>query len=380
MPVFRRSGASVICSIPIVPSKLSVLAQWMPRGSLARHLVQRLLPAVVILVLLDLGITWIMTRKIDLESWLLRDIFWTMVLSQFFLVSLFAWVLVSGIRSELASINRLSDEIRQRSIDDLQPLDETGLPTEVAPLVTHFNDLLLRLDDSMQAQRRFIGHAAHQLRTPLSGLKLESELMLGRPLPDDVRERAERIKTVTDRMIRMGQQLLILARADTSARPQDSFNRLDLCEWMRHTGSEWLSAARGQQVELQLIAPDNPVWIDADPVLLGELLSNLIDNALRYGEGATQITLRIAANPPSFAVEDDGPGIEADDVERVFDAFYRSARVASGGSGLGLAIVREIARAHGAWWKLASRPEFNGTRIMIVFPGPRRGARLTRIE
>lgn len=380
MPVSRRCEASAICSTPIVPSKPGVLKQWMPRGSLARHLVQRLLPAVVILVLLDLTITWVMTSKINLESWLLRDIFWTMVLSQFFLLSLFAWVLVSGIRSELAPINRLSDEIRQRSIDDLQPLDEAGLPTEVAPLVTHFNDLLLRLDDAMQAQRRFVGHAAHQLRTPLSGLKLESELMLARPLPDDVRERAQRIKTVTDRMIRMGEQLLVLARADTSVRPQDSFTRLDLCEWMRHAGSQWLAAARGQQIELQLIAPDSAVWIDADPVLLEELLSNLIDNALRYGRGASQIVLRIAANPPSFAVEDNGPGIEAEDVERVFDAFYRSAHTMSGGSGLGLAIVREIARAHGAWWKLASRPEFDGTRIMIVFPGPRRGARLTRVE
>ncbi|MBV6271549.1 HAMP domain-containing histidine kinase [Alcaligenaceae bacterium CGII-47] len=352
----------------------------MPPGSLARHLVQRLLPAVVILVLLDLGITWVMTRKIDLESWLLRDIFWTMVLSQFFLVSLFAWVLVSGIRSELASINRLSDDIRQRSIDDLQPLDESGLPTELAPLVTHFNDLLLRLDDSMQAQRRFIGHAAHQLRTPLSGLKMESELMLARPLPDDVRARAERIKTVTDRMIRMGQQLLILARVEPSTRPQDSFNRLDLCEWMRHAGSQWLGAAREQHIALQLLAPDGAVWVDADPVLLEALLGNLIDNALRYGRGASQIVLRISANPPSFAVEDDGPGIETGDVERVFDAFYRSARTVPEGSGLGLAIVREIARAHGAWWKLTSRPQFDGTRIMIVFPGPRRGARLTRAE
>src|SRR3546814_3200587 len=88
------------------------------------------------------------------------------------------------------------------SSDRLQTLDTAGLPTEVAPLVTHFNDLLLRLDDSMQAQKRFIGHAAHQIRTPLTGLKLELELMLTRPLPDDVRERAERIKFVTDRMIR----------------------------------------------------------------------------------------------------------------------------------------------------------------------------------
>jgi signal transduction histidine kinase len=363
-----------------VPNKLNVLDKLMPRGSLARHLVLRLLPTVVVLVLLDLAITWVMTRNMHIESWLLRDIFWTMVLSQLFLVSLFTWVLVSGIRSELASINRLSDDIRQRSIDDLQPLDETGLPTELTPLVTHFNDLLLRLDDSMQAQRRFIGHAAHQLRTPLSGLKLESELMLARPLPEEVRERAERIKAVTDRMIRMGQQLLVLARADTSTRPQDSFSRLDLCEWARHAGSEWLGAARARQVDLQLVAPEVAVWIDGDPVLLQELLGNLVDNALRYGEGASQITLRITPNPPSLAVEDGGPGIRADDVERVFDAFSRSAHTSSSGSGLGLAIVREIARAHGAWWKLASRPEVDGTRVTIVFPGPRRGARLTRLE
>lgn len=352
----------------------------MPRGSLARHLVQRLLPALVILVLIDLVATWFMTRGITANAWLLRDLFWTMVFSQVFLVILFAWVLISGIRSELASINRLSDEIRQRSVDDLQPLDQTGLPTEIAPLVIRFNGLLRGLDDAMQAQRRFIGHAAHQLRTPLAGLKLESELMLARDLPDDVRERAERIKQVSDRMIRLGQQLLILARADHSARPRDRFTRMDLCEWMRHAGSEWLGAARERRLDLQLTAPDGPVWIDGDPLLLGELLGNLIDNALRYGAGATRVTLRIAANPPSFTVEDDGAGIDAEDGERVFEAFYRSAGASQEGSGLGLAIVREIARAHGAWWKLASRPEFPGTRVTIVFPGPRRGARLTRNE
>src|SRR5690606_3106116 len=147
--------------------------------------------------------------------------------------------------------NRLSHEINQRSIEDLQPLGVSGLPTEVAPLVTHFNDLLLRLDDSMQAQKRFIGHAAHQLRTPLTGLKLESELMLARNLPDDVRERAERIKSVTDRMIRVGQQLLVLAKADSSTRPQDSFVRMDLCEWVRDSGAEWIPTARAKHIDIQ---------------------------------------------------------------------------------------------------------------------------------
>lgn len=352
----------------------------MPPGSLARHLVLRLLPAVVVLVVLDLGVTWLMTRKMSLEDWLLRDIFWTMVLSQILLVSVFAWVLLTGVRSGLASINRLSQEISQRSVDDLQPLGLADLPTEVAPLVTHFNDLLLRLDDSMQAQKRFIGHAAHQLRTPLTGLKLESELMLARNLPDDVRERAERIKSVTDRMIRVGQQLLVLAKADSSTRPQDSFVRMDLCEWVRDSGAEWIPTARAKHMDIQLVAPSCPVWVDVDPLLLEELLSNLIDNALRYGRGATRITLRVGVNPPSLIVEDDGPGIERADAGRVFEAFYRSPGANAGGSGLGLAIVREIARAHGAGWNLLSRPDFPGTRVSVVFPGPRIGARLTRQE
>ncbi|MFT0531326.1 sensor histidine kinase [Castellaniella hirudinis] len=352
----------------------------MPQDSLARRLVRRLLPAFFILVAIDLLATWFMTGVIRPQPWVLRDLFWVMLLTQGFLVVLFAWVLISGIRTELASINRLADQIRQRSIEDLQPLDTAGIPSEISPLVHHFNDLLLRLDDSVQAQRRFVGHAAHQLRTPLSGLKLESELMLGQDLPEDIRTRARRIKSVTDHMIRMGQQLLVLARADHALHPHDSFVRLDLCEWMRLAGSEWLDRAHTHGLGLHLSAPNDPVWVEADPVLLGELLGNLIDNALRYGRGARDIQLRVVSNPPSFAVEDDGVGIRADDIDRVFEAFYRAADAGPGGSGLGLAIVREIARAHGAWWKVVSRPDFPGTRVTLMFPGPRRNTRLTRTE
>lgn len=359
---------------------LGLFERLMPQDSLARRLVRRLLPALFLLIAIDLLATWFMTGMIRPQPWLLRDLFWSMMIAQAVLVVLFVWVLVSGIRAELVSINRLADQIRKRSIDDLQPLDLVGLPSEVAPLVMHFNDLLVRVNDAMLAQRRFIGHAAHQLRTPLAGLKLESELMLSKDLSEDIRTRAERIKSVTDHMIRMGQQLLVLARADHTARPQDSFVRLDLCEWMRCTGAEWLTRAEARGLELQLAAPDGPIWVDGDPVLLGELLGNLIDNALRYGHGARQIQLRVMANPPSFSVADDGCGIREEDLERVFEAFYRSPDADSGGSGLGLAIVREIARAHGAWWKVLSRPKFTGTQITIIFPGPRRGIGLTRSE
>lgn len=351
-----------------------------PSDSLARHLVMRLLPAIIVLIVLDLGVTWVMARQASVDEQILRELFWTMVVGQIVLVTVFSWALLSGVRSGLSSVHRLSSELEQRSIDDLQPIDVAGLPTELQPLVMHVNDLLVRLDGSMQAQKRFIGHAAHQIRTPLSALRLESELMLSTGLPDDVRERALRIKAVTDKMIRMGQQLLVLVRADESARPQDSFVRLDLCEWARQSGAEWIPTARAQQVDMQLIAPEQPVWVDADPILLDELLGNLIDNALRYGAESGQICLQISANPPSLIIEDNGAGIVPEDADRVFEAFYRSPNtVGSGsGSGLGLAIVREIARAHGGWWSLSSRPKVDGTRIAVVFPGPRIGARLTR--
>jgi signal transduction histidine kinase len=350
----------------------------LPRGSLARYLVVRLLPAILLLVVLDLAATWVMTHKIDMTTWMLEDFFLLMVLGQVLLMALFAWVVVHGVRSGLRSVNLLSEEIRQRSIDDMQPLEVAGVPAEMEPLVRHTNDLLARLDDSLAAQRRFIGHAAHQLRTPLSGLRLESELMLARPLPEDVRARAERIKAVSDRMIRLGQQLLVLARADPNARPQDSFVRIDLCEWVRASGAEWIPRVRAAQFELDLVAPEVAVWVDADPLLLDELLGNLIDNALRYGFPGGRITLTVGATPPTLTVMDNGPGVPLEDQDRVFEAFYRSPTATAGGSGLGLAIVREIAHAHGAWWKLSSRPDFPGTRLTVVFPGPRKGTQLTR--
>src|SRR5690606_32606732 len=104
-------------------------------------------------------------------------------------------------------------------------------------------------------------------------------------------------------------------------------------------GSEWIPAARSRHVDIQLIAPDEPVWADVDSLLLEELLGNLIDNALRYGVGADVIKLQVSANPPSLSVEDNGPGIDAEDSDRVFEAFYRSPRAKAEGSGLGLAIV-----------------------------------------
>ncbi len=353
--------------------------QSLRHGSLARHLMVRLFPPIALLVILDLAVTWVLTSRMHFEAWLLRDIFWTMLLSQILWVALFGWVLVAGLRSGLQAVERLGAEIEIQDAEALQPLVAENLPAELRPLVDHFNQLLVRLDASVAAQKRFIAHAAHQLRTPLSTLRLESEMMLAKELPQDMRAPVERIKLSTERMIRLGQQLLVLARVDAAASPKDHFIRLDLCEWARTSGSEWLPAAAEKKLSLQLTAPEQPVWIDADPLLLDELLSNLIDNALRYAQAKSCIRLRIGANPPTLSIEDDGVGVSLSDSHQLFEAFYRGTdHQHNDGSGLGLAIVREIALAHGAGWNLLSRPHYAGTRISIVFPGPRMGTGLRR--
>ncbi len=349
---------------------------FLQEGSLFRHLIIRLIPALLVLIVLDFSATLLIMQ--DALDWVVKDIFIVIIIGQLLLVVLFAWLVFYGVRSGLRSVNQLTEEIAQRSEEDLQPIQLDGVPTELLPLLDHLNDLLKKLDESLIAQRRFIGHAAHQFRTPLAGLRLESELMLARALPDDVRERAERIKTISNRLIHLGQQLLVLARADPGIRPQDVFTKINLCDWVQTAGLEWVPKTRQQGIDLHLDAPEIPVWIDGDVLLLEELLGNLIDNALKYAKGAKNITLTVGSNPPSLTVRDDGCGIDPEDSSQVFDAFYRSPKAGATGTGLGLTIVREITRAHGAWWSLQSTPQLQGTQITVIFPGPRIGTRLTR--
>jgi len=347
---------------------------------MAKLLILRLLPPIIALVLLDQGLTWLISYKLDIDEWRREDVFWLMVVGQTLLVASLIWVVISAVNRSMASVEKLSEQIAQRSAQDLGRMELEDLPTEFNQLLKHTNALFARLNDTFEAQRRFVGHAAHQLKTPLAGLKLESELMLAQPLSPDIRERAERIKTVTDRMIRLGTQLLLLARVDPEGRPQDHFVLLDLSEWTRTCGAEWLERTQSRNIELQLEAPEHPVWIEGDPILLRELLDNLIDNSMRYAKGAQRIRLIVTETPPTLAVEDDGCGIVLTDQSRVFDAFYRASDAQEGGSGLGLALVREIARAHGAWWNLVSIPQMTGVRITVLFPGLRKGAQLNRIE
>ena len=362
-----------------MPKKLKI--GFLPKGSILRYLVGRLAFALILFLCIDFLLTWFISRQSHLSDWSVGDLFVLMIISQVFIVCGFAALVYFGVRSGLRTVRQLSQEIAERNADDLQPIDTANVPTELQPVIARLNDLLGRLDESLLAQKRFIGNAAHQLRTPLTGLRMESELMLAKDdLPEDIQARVQRIHQVSNRLIHLGEQLLALARADYRLHPRDSFKQLDLVALAENLGSEWFLKLREQQIDLVFEAPEQAVMIDGSEILLEELLSNLLDNALKYAKGANKIILQVKQNPPSLLIEDNGCGVASEEREMIFDTFVRSASSPSGlGTGLGLSIVREIARAHGAGWSLVSRPDIQGTRVMVVFPGPRIGTGLRRL-
>lgn len=294
----------------------------------------------------------------------------TIVLVPQVLLLLAAALLIwSGITGGLRSLVLVAFDLARKDHRDLSPVPMRDVPQEVQPIIARTNELFGRLSEAMHAQRKFIADAAHQLRTPLSALKLQIESLERERLPEDIRPRIATLKHAGARAIHLAQQLLTLARAEPEFDPQQSFVALDLVSVARNAGEQWIPKALEAGVELVLDAPDSPVGLRGDPALLSELVSNLIDNALRHGHGTRTITLRVAGTPrPSLAVEDEGPGIPPEAKDRVFDRFYRVDASSGDGTGLGLAIVKEIVSAHGGTVSIETRPQFAGTRVHAVFP------------
>jgi two-component system sensor histidine kinase TctE len=236
----------------------------------------------------------------------------------------------------------------------------------VLPLLSAFNAMLVRLGGAAAAQKRFVADAAHQLRTPLAALRIQLERAL-RETDTALRETLlQQLVGAVERTARLSTQLLMLARAEPGA-TTPPLERVNLCELAFNVGSAWVNRALQQGVDLGLAAPETPLFVIGESIMLGELINNLVDNALRYG--GKNITLQVAATPHGveLAVEDDGPGLAAAEEGRVFERFYRVPGNTSDGSGLGLAIVREIARGYGAEAGYRSR-EGGGACFFVNFP------------
>lgn len=266
----------------------------------------------------------------------------------------------------LAPLRAVAADVRRRDAQSLAPLPGSGLPEEVAPLVEALNALLQRLAQARDTQRAFVSDAAHELRSPLTALKLQLRLLQRAP---DEAARAEAITALAagvDRAVRLVEQLLALARSEPGA-PAASLEPLDLSEVVRQAVADTVPLAVQRGIELELAA-DEAMTLEGDRAGLSALVRNLADNALRYAPAGTRVDIRLARDGgvPVLTVDDAGPGIPPAERERVFDRFYRRAVNDEGGSGLGLAIVRGVAERHGATVALSDSPS-GGLRVTVRF-------------
>ena len=293
------------------------------------------------------------------------------------LAVLLVWLaLVRGIKP----LALLEKRIRARKSDDMSPLDETGVPEEVVPLVASVNDLLSRLTVSLSTQKRFLADAAHQLKTPLAGLRMQADLAQRETNADELKKSLKHIGQASIRATHTVNQLLALARAETTGRALDR-RRIDLAQIVAEVMADSVPRALEKRIDLGYDGPaagEQATWLDGNPTLLGELVRNLLDNAINYTPGGGQVTLRLMVDRFSgvvvLIVEDSGPGIAEAERELVFQPFYRALGTNVDGSGLGLAIVLEIAQQHGASITiedaiLPGHPQSPGTRVTVRFAG-----------
>jgi two-component system sensor histidine kinase TctE len=293
----------------------------------------------------------------------------SMVIPQILLVLIAMLSVWYAIGRGLTPLLQIRNEIMQRSLSDLSPIPQTNVPVEIQPLIQGFNELIARLGNLLAAQHRFIADAAHQLRTPLAGLKAQTELALRLEHPDDIHHSLEQIHKATKQANRLAQQLLALARAEPEAQQHDLMAALDLVVLAKKITADWIANALNKNIDLGFEGPETPCLIHANAMLLGELLNNLIDNALRYTPANGIVTVRITqqGDHATIEVEDDGPGIPLAAREQVFDRFYRVLGSNQEGCGLGLSIVREIAHRHHTEVQLLSGENERGTRMRITF-------------
>jgi two-component system sensor histidine kinase TctE len=271
---------------------------------------------------------------------------------------------IIGVRRGLGPLERLRVDLLARWDVDLRPVDEGHVVEELRPLVTELNLMLGRLKDAQSTQARFIANAAHQLRTPIAGLV--TQLDLARREGGEREGHFAQAREGAARLARLAQQVLSLAAADPVSNPVARTEPCDMAEVVKGHADAWVRTANGRHVDLEFDLAPAP--IEGDPVLVGEMAANLVDNATRYGATYVLVGTRREGSRSILEVVDDGPGIPVEDRGRIFERFRRLERQSSGGSGLGLAIVHEIAQRYGAAVDVDDAPSGRGTRIRVSFP------------
>lgn len=293
------------------------------------------------------------------RSRLTNEIIKGVILPQFVILPLAVLLVWLALARGIAPLNDLQRRIRSRESSDLSAIDERRVPDEVAPLVRAINDLLGRLDQSISSQKHFLADAAHQLKTPLAGLRTQAEFAQreideGHSSPAELKRSLQQIALSSQRAAHMVNQLLAMARAEDQEHAARRVE-VDLPALAIETVRDFVPRALDKSLDLGYEGPEegqSRLHMLGHPLLIRELIRNLVDNALLYTPPGGTVTVRVVEDPfgqvSVLQVEDSGPGINESEREKVFQPFYRALGTNTDGSGLGLAIVKEICVQHEA--------------------------------
>lgn len=325
--------------------------------------------------MLDRSVSVIVVETKNKRARLMRDLQLSIVLPALALGSVTFALLGWGIRRGLQPLRDVAQEVALRDAQDWRPLPLDRVPREAVPLIERINRLLADVEQSIHLQRRFVADAAHQLRTPVAGIRvlaqnLAQELDARPHEPAAWQPLLAQLERSTDRLSRLIGQLLSLARSETALSMDGEQETLDILPLLRESAEPLVLQGLREGRSIVLDAPNSPVMARAHPLWLGEVVNNLLDNALRYGGQA--IVLRVRPLPQGGAevvVEDNGPGVTAAQLPRLFEAFWRGERADlrnDGGTGLGLTIAREVVLRLGGQLQAQSRPQVDGLRFTIT--------------
>ncbi|AGU53355.1 two component transcriptional regulator, sensor histidine kinase [Variovorax paradoxus B4] len=293
------------------------------------------------------------------------------VVPQLLLIVMATAVVWFGISRGLEPLQRLRRAVSDRSHLDLSPIDTHDVPGEVRPLVDEVNELMARLGRTFDFQNRFVADAAHQLKTPVSGLKAQIELALRENDAERVRHSLAQLYISADRLSRLVRQLLSLARNEPGALDAMQLQPLDLNAYALEVSMDWVPQAIKRDIDLGFEGAEHPLVINADRDRLRELINNLIDNAVRYSQPGGRVTVQVGRSDHDqcrLAISDDGPSVPVEERARIFERFHRLLGTQEDGSGLGLAIVSEIATLHGARITLEEDIDGVGNTFSVFFP------------
>lgn len=314
-------------------------------------------------VLVEVGET------LEKRAQLANKIIASVIIPQFIIIPLAVLLVWFGLTKGLQPLTRLRETIEARQSADLSPISTRRVPEELEPLIGAFNAMLERMKRNVDAQQRFIADAAHQMRTPLAGLKTQAQLALRETNSRQLQNSLRQIATGVDRASRLVNQLLTLARTEAGDQLHQKQEPLDLDQLLREAVEDWVMRAMDRRIDLGF-ETSGPAIVRGNAFLLREMANNLIDNALRYTPEGGQVTCRVVGHG-DFAIleiEDSGVGISEEQAELVFERFYRVDDATTEGSGLGLAIVREISEQHRAFASLGPNPKGKGAIARVVFP------------